>query len=219
MTAAEPRATARPPRIPDDYFDQMYEHSLDPWSLAHSWYEHRRHAIMLAALPYQEYRHAFEPGCSVGVLTEKLTYRCHHVTATDVATTALERASRRLRAGGRQQQVTLLHRSIDQPWPQASFDLVVLSEVCYYLRREVLRAVLDRECPRLMPGATVIASHWRRPIAGYPMTGEGANDVIAATPGLHLIGSYRDADVVIEVFDTATAASVAARFNMAGASS
>ena len=33
----------------------------------------------------------------------------------------------------------------------------------------------------------------------------------AARAGLHLIGSYRDADVAIEVFNTATGASVAAR--------
>jgi hypothetical protein len=51
------------------------------------------------------------------------------------------------------------------------------------------------------------------------MTGDRAHDVIAATPGLHLIGSYRDNDVVIEVFDTATAASIAARSDVPGVSS
>jgi SAM-dependent methyltransferase len=204
-------------RVPDAYFDDMYARSIDPWGLSHSWYERRRHSILLALLPYHRYRHAFEPGCSVGVLTEQLTYRAHHVTAIDVATAALERASRRLRAGGRREQVTLLHRSIDVPWPQGPFDLVVLSEVGYYLPADALRAVLDREVPRLMPGATVIASHWRHPVRGYPMTGDHASDVVAATRGLHLLGSYRDADVAIEVFDTTTATSVAARNKVPGA--
>jgi SAM-dependent methyltransferase len=198
-------------RLPVEYFDQLYANSPDPWNLAASWYERRRHTIMLALLPFQHYQHAFEPGCSVGVLTEQLTYRCHRVTATDVATVALERASRRLRAGGRRDQVTLVHQSIDVPWPAGQFDLVVLSEVCYYLPADTLRAVLDSEIPRLAAGATVVASHWRRPVSDYPMTGERAQDIIAATPGLHLIGSYRDTDVAIEVFDTATALSVAAR--------
>ena len=214
VTAADPL-----PRVPDEHFDRMYATSTDPWGIAHSWYERRRHAIMLAALPYENYRHAFEPGCSVGVLTERLTYRCHLVTATDVATVALEGASRRLRAGGRREQVTLVRRSIDQPWPPGPFDLVVLSEVCYYLRPDVLRTVLDRECPRLARGATLVASHWRHPVNGNPMTGDRTNDVIAATPGLHLIGSYRDADVAIEVFDTETAASVATRADVPGVSS
>jgi SAM-dependent methyltransferase len=211
VTADEPQ------RLPDAYFDGLYAHSTDPWGLAHSWYERRRHSILLALLPYHHYRQAFEPGCSIGVLTEQLTYRCHHVTAIDVATAALERAGRRLRAGGRREQVTLLHRSVDVPWPRGPFDLVVLSELCYYVTADVLRTVLDREVPRLMRGATVVASHWRHPVPGYPMTGDHAGDVIAATPGLHLIGSYRDADVAIEVFDTATALSVAARNNVPGA--
>lgn len=207
----------QPPRLPADYFDRMYAQSSDPWGLAHSWYEQRRHAILLALLTYPQYRHAFEPGCSVGVLTEKLTYRCHRVTATDVAAEALDRAGRRLRAGGRREQVTLLRQSIDEPWPSGTFDLVVLSEVCYYLSPDLLRAVLDREIPRLGGGATVIASHWSHPLPGYPIAGNHANDIIAATAGLHVIGSYRDADVAIEVFDTGTAASIATRNQVPGA--
>jgi SAM-dependent methyltransferase len=204
-------------RLPDDFFDQLYAQSFDPWNLSKSWYEHRRHAIIRALLPYQRYRHAFEPGCSVGVLTDLLTHRCEKVTATDVATRALDSASRRLRASGRREQVTLLRRSLDEPWPPGPFDLVVLSEVGYYLSADTLRAVLDRECPRLIRGATVVAAHWRQPIPGYPMSGEHANDVIAATAGMHLIGSYRDADVAIEVFDTATDVSVAERNGVPGA--
>ena len=70
--------------------------------------------------------------------------------------------------------------------------------------------------PRLSRGATVIAAHWRHPVPDYPMTGDHANDVIAATPGLHLVGGYRDEDVVIEVFDTASPTSVAARTGVPG---
>jgi SAM-dependent methyltransferase len=195
----------------------MYARSSDPWALAGRWYEQRKYAITMSLLPYQRYRHAFEPGCSVGVLTDLLTHRCDRVTATDVATAALDSTCRRLRASGRREQVTVLRRSLDEPWPPGPFDLVVLSEVGYYLQPNALRAVLDRECPRLSPGATVVAAHWRHRVDDYPMSGDHANDVIAATPGLHLIGSYRDADVAIEVFDTATDASVAARNGVPGA--
>ena len=63
----------------------MYSRSADPWELETRWYEQRKYAITLALLPDQRYRHAFEPGCSVGVLTELLTQRCTRVTATDIA--------------------------------------------------------------------------------------------------------------------------------------
>jgi len=194
----------------------MYAESADPWQLRTRWYEQRKFAICMAMLPYPRYRHAFEPGCSVGVLTEALMGRCDHVTSADVAAAALEATHRRLMAIGCRDRVALLHQSLDDPWPAMQFDLVVLSEVGYYLPPDVLRAVLDRELPRVAPGATVLAAHWRHPVADYPMTGDHANDIIGATAGLHQIGSYRDQDVAIEVFDTASPASVAARTGVPG---
>ena len=93
----------------------------------------------------------------------------------------------------------------------------MLSEIGYYLHAEALRAVLDRELPRMAQDATVVAVHWRHHVADYPMTGDRTNDVIAATAGLYQIGGYRDADLAIEVFDTASPASVAARTGVPGA--
>jgi hypothetical protein len=95
--------------------------------------------------------------------------------------------------------------------------LVVLSELCYYLHPQVLRDTLDREVPLLRKGTTVVAAHWRHPVAEYPMTGENATDLITATPGLHHLGGYRDADVLIEVFDTGSSTSVAERTGVPGA--
>ena len=200
-------------RLPDDYFDRMYLGSADPWQLRDRWYEQRKFAITVALLPNPRYRHAFEPGCSVGVLTELLVGRCDRVTATDVAPAALEAARERLTGDG----VTLLRRSLDEPWPATDFDLIVLSEVGYYLQASTLRTILDREVARLDGPATIVAAHWRHSVEDYPMTGDQTNAVIAATAGLHRIGGYCDEDVAIEVFDTATAASVAARTGVPGA--
>jgi hypothetical protein len=204
-------------RLPDAYFDRMYEASADPWQLQERWYEHRKFAITLALLPLPRFRHAFEPGCSVGVLTEQLAGRCDHVTATDLVPAALAVAGRRLEGAGVGEAVTLLRRSLDEDWPATDFDLIVLSEVGYYLEAAALREMLDRELPRLTNPATIVAAHWRHPVADYPMTGDETNDVIAATPGLHRIGGYRDDDVAVDIFDTATSASVAARTGVPGA--
>jgi SAM-dependent methyltransferase len=195
----------------------MYAESKDPWQLADRWYDRRKYAITMAMLPAARYRHAFEPGCSVGVLTEYLTARCDQVTATDVAAAALEAADARLRNSGLRHTVTLAKSSIDSPWPQNGFDLVVLSEVGYYLTASALRAVLDQECPRLAPGATVIAAHWRHRVAEYPLSGDEANEIVAATEGLFRLASYRDEDMAIDVFDTSSSMSVAARSGVPGA--
>ena len=204
-------------RLPDDFFDRMYAEAEDPWSLATRWYEERKYAITMAVLPYRRYRHAFEPGCSVGVLTERLLQRCDRVTAIDVSVKALDATHRRLGAARLADRVALQRGSIDSPWPSGPFDLVVLSEVCYYLQPQTLRAVLEREIPRLPRPATVVTAHWRHAVADYPTTGDEVNDVITQTSGLHRLGGYRDDDVVIDVFDTASPDSVATRTNIPGA--
>jgi cyclopropane fatty-acyl-phospholipid synthase-like methyltransferase len=200
-------------RLPDSYFDRMYAASDDPWQLGERWYERRKFAITMALLPLPRYRHAFEPGCSVGVLTEQLAGRCDRVTATDVAPAALDVARNRVVGDN----VTLLRRSLDEPWPATDFDLIVFSEVGYYLQAASLRELLDRELPRLTNPATVVAAHWRHSVEDYPMTGDQTNGVIAATKGLHRIGGYQDLDVAIEVFDTESAESVATRTSVPGA--
>ena len=202
--------------MPDQYFTDMYAVSPDPWRLADRWYERRKYAITVAMLPLPTYRHAFEPGCSVGVLTELLTDRCERVTATDVAQAALDEARVRLDGIGRLDRVSLRRLSLDSAWPAADYDLVVLSEVAYYLSASTLREVLDRECARLDPGTTVVASHWRHRVEDYPLTGDEANAVIARTSDLHETAAYLDDDVAIAVFTKGSDQSVATRFGVPG---
>jgi cyclopropane fatty-acyl-phospholipid synthase-like methyltransferase len=204
-------------RLPDTYFDQMYADTDDPWQLSSRWYEQRKYAITLALLPNRRYQHAFEPGCSIGTLTALLAGRCDRVTAVDVADAAVRGADARLREAGCRDQVTLARSSLDAAWPAGPFDLLVLSEVAYYLEAHTLAEVLGRECARLQPGANVVAAHWRHPVADYPLTGDAAHAIIARTPGLTSLGRYRDRDVVVEVFDTGDGRSVAAREGVPGA--
>ena len=204
-------------RLPDAYFDRVYAGTDDPWQLSTRWYEQRKYAITLALLPQRRYRHAFEPGCSIGTLTAQLARRCDHVTAVDVAEAAVRGADARLREAGCRDRVTLARSSVDAVWPPGPFDLLVLSEVAYYLSAATLATVLRRECPRLQPGANVVAAHWRHAVADYPLTGDAAHAVIARTPGLTSLGWYRDRDVVVEVFDTGEGRSVAAREAVPGA--
>jgi cyclopropane fatty-acyl-phospholipid synthase-like methyltransferase len=205
------------PRLSDAYFERLYASADDPWQLSTRWYEQRKYAITLALLPDRRYRHAFEPGCSIGTLTELLAQRCDHITAVDVVDAALRGADARLQKAGCRNRVTLAQSSLGAAWPPGPFDLVVLSEVAYYLEADSLAELLRREIVRLQPGAAVVAAHWRHAVADYPLSGDAANAVIAATQGLKSLGSYRDRDVIIEVFDTGDGRSVAAREEVPGA--
>jgi len=201
-------------RLPDEYFDDVYAASADPWGMAERWYERRKYSITMAMLPQQRYRHAFEPGCSIGMLTERLVERCDRVTSFDVAQAALDITRGRL---GDRDDLELVRSSLDGAWPGDDVDLVVISEVAYYLSEDALRRVLDRECPRLAAGATLVAAHWRHPVADYPLTGDRANEVIGETAGLTSVARYLDDDVVMDVFRLGASESVAVGTGVPGA--
>ena len=73
------------------FFEEKYQRSADPWDFASSEYEQHRYQAIYDAVCHRRYRHAFEPGCSVGVLTEKLAPLCDRIDATDLSPTAVAR--------------------------------------------------------------------------------------------------------------------------------
>jgi SAM-dependent methyltransferase len=179
------------------YFDAMYAADPDPWGFEERWYEQRKYAISLAQLPDRRYASAFEPGCSIGVLTAMLAGRCDRVLACDVAGGAVQAAARRTRD---LPHVRVERRSIPAQWPSGSFDLIVFSEVLYYLGDRDLEQVLDLGVRALEPGGTLLAVHWRHPVADYPRSGDDVHQALAARPGLARLVSHREEDFLAEVY-------------------
>src|SRR3954452_2130231 len=81
--------------LPQRFFDDIYAVAPDPWSFATSEYEREKYALTVAELPRQRYQSAFEIGCSIGVLTERLAERCDALLSVDVAERALQQAIER----------------------------------------------------------------------------------------------------------------------------
>ena len=179
------------------YFDAMYEAAPDPWGFEDRWYEQRKYAISLAQLPDRRYRRAFEPGCSIGVLTAMLAGRCDRLLAWDVAAGAVQAAARRTRD---LPNVRVERRQIPREWPEGGFDLIVFSEVLYYLGDRDLEQVLDYGVHALEPGGTLLAVHWRHPVTDYPRSGDDVHRVLAARPGLTRLVSHQEEDFLAEVY-------------------
>jgi SAM-dependent methyltransferase len=179
------------------YFDGMYAASPDPWEFASRWYEARKYAISLALLPREHYGHAFEPGCSIGVLTELLAPRCDQLLACDVAAAAVDSAARRTASLG---NVRVGRMDILRDWPPGKFDLIVLSEVLYYYAGEDLNRVLGRAAAALRPDGNLLAVHWRHPVADYPRSGDEVHLILAGHPGLARLVGHREPDFVAEVY-------------------
>ncbi|MFB7719852.1 class I SAM-dependent DNA methyltransferase [Nocardia sp. NPDC056100] len=190
-----------PARLPNSYFEQMYAASTDPWQFTTRWYEKRKRALTLAALPRPRYRSAFEPGCGIGVLTVELAGRCDRILATDIVDDALRRAADRL--AGVAAAVDLRRWGLGDDWPAEHFDLIVLSEVCYYLEAPALRTVVDELLDHLESDGVVLCVHWRHPVPEYPLTGDEVHAILGGHRGLAAVGSYRDDDFLLEVFTPA----------------
>ena len=186
--------------LPDDYFHDAYDASPDPWGFADRWYEERKRALTLAALPEQRYATAFEPGCSIGVLTEGLAARCDDLLACDVSPVALASATARLSGAA---HVRFELRALPQSWPAGRFDLVVLSELLYYLGDVELRGVAARAVEAVAPGGTLLSVHWRHPVRDYPQTGDAVQQAVAAAARDHLVPTVRhveaDLDLAVHV--------------------
>ncbi len=181
--------------VDEAYFRAMYERSPDPWSFAERWYDQRKYAMTMAALRSRRYRAGFEPGCSIGLLSESLAARCDTLLCTDLVPAAVAQARTRLAP---QRHVTVAQRALPS-WPSGAFDLIVLSEVLYYLADGDLATVLARATGSLLPGGDLVAVHWRHPVAEHHRTGDDVHDMVAETAGLGLVASYRDADFRLDV--------------------
>ncbi len=181
------------------YFERLYQADPDPWGLATRWYEARKHALTVATLPRPRYRSGFEPGCSIGVLTERLAARCDHLLASDGIPLAAEHA--RARTAGLA-NVAVAGLTVPDDWPEGTFDLVVLSEIAYYFDEQELGQLLDRVRQSLQPGGTLVAVHWRGP-TNYPLSGDRAHQVIGSRPELSRVAHHVEEDFVLEVWDHA----------------
>jgi trans-aconitate methyltransferase len=179
------------------YFDAMYEAAPDPWGFEDRWYEQRKYAISLAQLPDRRYRRAFEPGCSIGVLTAMLAGRCDRLLSWDVAAGAVRAAAGRTRD---LPNVRVERRQIPHEWPERRFDLIVFSEILYYLGDRDLEQVLDYGVHALEPGGTLLAVHWRHPVADYPRSGDDVHRALAARAGLARLVSHQEEDFLAEVY-------------------
>ncbi len=194
------------------YFDEFYEGRRDPWGFETRWYEERKRALTLAALPRPRFEAALELGCSIGVLTEGLAVRCNTVTAVDIAEQPLHTARARLAA---QPGVVFERRTLPAEWPDGAFDLIVFSEVGYYFSVAELREVLQRCRGSLAPGGVLVACHWRHPVPDYPLTGDQVHVELGALAGIERTVEHCERDFLLEVFELAPARSVAQREGLA----
>jgi predicted TPR repeat methyltransferase len=184
-----------PTSLPPSYFDQLYATDGDPWRFATSDYERAKYAATLAALPRAQFASAFEAGCSIGVLTRQLAGRCASLLAVDVAEAALTQARTRC---ARLEHVAIRRMRVPEEWPDGRFELILFSEVLYYLAPEAVARAAARARDGLAKGGVVLLVHYTLP-TNYPCSGDAAADIFIAEVGLRPRLQQRDASYRLDL--------------------
>jgi SAM-dependent methyltransferase len=167
--------TARAPRMGAERFERIYEACVDPWDYCTSAYEREKYADTMAALPARRIGSALELGCSIGVFTAQLAARCKQVLALDFAPRALALARERV---GELENVQLLQASFPEQAPPGPWDLVLCSEILYYLDEQALLRAIRWLGGQLQTGASVVAVSWRGKGHEEPLRGDEAHDLL-----------------------------------------
>lgn len=179
------------------HFDNLFFESDDPWQFRSRWYEQRKRDLTLACLPRRRYQSAYEPGCANGELSAALATRCDRLLVSDGSVRAVALARQRL-AGI--DHVEVRHAWLPSQWPTGLFDLVVMSELGYFLSSLAFDGLADRALASLGPGGTLLACHWRRTGADCELDGDEVHRRLEQRLGLARVGHWVDDDFRLDVW-------------------
>jgi SAM-dependent methyltransferase len=180
-----------------DYFDDMFSRDSDPWRFKTRWYEQRKRAVTLACLPGQRYASGYEPGCANGELSASLAERCDALVVSDGSTKAVALARERL-AGS--PHVDVREAWLPAQWPAETFDLIVVSELGYFLKGDDLADLARRALASLRPGGTILACHWRWGSADCEFDGDEVHRRLKEVFYLPNMVHLEDRDFVLDVW-------------------
>lgn len=140
------------------HLSRLYAASEDPWNHRSSPYEAAKFRETLSAIGPGPFREALEIGCGNGELARRLAPRCRRLTAMDCIPAAAA-AARRILAGF--SQATVLQGCAPDDLPGIRPDLVLLSEVLYFLTPSEISTLggwLNRNA-----AGPVVAVNWTGP--------------------------------------------------------
>lgn len=183
--------------VEDRYFEGLFAGNNDPWGFRQRWYEQRKRLVTLAALPRPHYRTIFEPGCANGELSSALAERCDRLLCCDTSAAAVNLARTRLSLFD---HAEVRQCRLPGDWPAEKFDLIVFSEIGYYLDRQDLTEVIHRISDSLTADGQLLACHWRPVIEGCPLNARQVHDLIHEQLHLPRVVLHQEADFLLEVW-------------------
>lgn len=137
-------------------FEAKFQASGDPWDYRSSAFEAAKRRVLLRACGPGKRGRGLELACAIGETSRALASRCLSLVAIDGAPTALDTA-RRLTAP--RARIDYRHTVLPHGVPTGPFDLVVVSEIAYYLGPRDLEILARRLIAALAPGGRIVVLH------------------------------------------------------------
>jgi SAM-dependent methyltransferase len=184
-------------RVDVEQFESLYQRDSDPWDFASSPYEQRKYDVTIASLPRSFYRRCFEPGCSIGSLTRRLTQRVEEVVAIDVSSTAVAIAAQQLAAFS---NVSVTVGSLPEHWPQGTFDLIVWSELGYYWDAPELANMVERAQSLQSSRGHFLAVHWLGNSDDHLLGGGKVHEVLHDVLGVPVV-HHLERQFILDVWE------------------
>lgn len=137
-------------------FEAMFRIDVDPWNYATSPFEAFKRRGLLQACGDRCRGRVLELACANGQTSLALEPRALRLLAIDGSPTAVNEVRRRTRGLGR---VAVRTAVLPGDMPNGPFDLIVVSELLYYLAPNALRVLLPRIASAAAPGGRVVLLH------------------------------------------------------------
>ena len=142
------------------HFDRLYRGNGDPWHATTSWQERAKRIAIDRAVGSGKYRCGLELGCGNGVSTLDLARRVRTLLAVDGSAEAISIARHRL---SRVQNVEVFPAVLPDQFPSGTFDIIVASELLYYMPMEDVCLLLRKIRRALHPdGIFLTVNHIRK---------------------------------------------------------
>lgn len=158
-----------------DHLQDLYSGTDDPWGFRRSPYEQAKFAATRAALSRPAYANGLELGCGNVALALHLAPACGAYTGLDAVSRAVAAARKTL------PDARFIEGWLPRDLPAGAFDLIVLSEILYFLDPGDLRQ-LAVQIVRRWPAAELVCVTWLGE-TGHDLQGEEALAIFSRALG------------------------------------
>lgn len=134
-------------------YDLAYRLRNDLFEIEGSEYEQHKLNRLIGVIRQRRYKTVLDVGCGIGILAEKISPFCQQIIGIDFSPKAISLAEKRCK---NLENVSFLERDIRTFDFQGDYDLVIFSEVLYYLEDRFIERIVHRLKKNLPDSARII---------------------------------------------------------------